>query len=79
MMWDWGAGWWWAFGGVSMILLWVGLIALLVWVVMRIARGSSNGGGGGESRKDALDIARERYAKGEITKEEFEQIKKDIS
>jgi len=80
MMWDWGTGWWWgAFGGVSMILLWVGLIILLVWVVMKIVKGSSNGGGGSESGKDALDIAKERYAKGEIAKEEFEQIKKDLS
>ena len=61
-----------------MVLLWVGLIALLVWVVMKIVKSSSNGGGGGESRKDAMDIARERYAKGEISKEEFEQIKQDL-
>lgn len=74
MMWDFGTGGWWAFGGVSMILLWVGLIILLVWVVMKIVKGSSN-----ESKGDALDIARERYAKGEISKEEFEQIKKDLS
>lgn len=73
-MWDCGAGWWWAFGGVSMILLWVGLIVLLVWVVMKVVKGSSN-----ESKGDAMDIARERYAKGEISKEEFEQIKQDLS
>lgn len=73
MMWDYGTGWW-AFGGFFMILFWVGVVALIAWAVMKVARGSSS-----ESKSDALDIAKERYAKGEISKEEFEQIKKDLN
>ncbi len=73
MMWDFGVGWWWGFGGIIMILFWVGLVALIVWVVMKLSKGGET-----SSKRDPLDIAKERYAKGEISKEEFEQIKKDL-
>ena len=51
MIWDIGNGWW-AFGGISMMLLWIGVVILIIWIAMKIA-----GGSGKESKSDALDIA----------------------
>ena len=69
-----GMGWWMAFGGIWMVVFWGGLIALIVWGVKKLTER-----GGSEHKSSPLDIARERYARGEIAKEEFEQIKKDLS
>lgn len=79
-MWYWheGMGWWMVFGGIWMIVFWVLIIALIVWVVRRLAGGSGSGSGAPQKR-DPLDIAKERYAKGEISKQEFEQIRKALS
>ena len=69
-----GMGWWMAFGGIWMVIFWGGLIALIVWGIKKLTeRGDSS------QKRNALDIARERYAKGEIPKEEFEQLRKDLS
>lgn len=59
-------------GGIMMISFWVLLIALIVW----IARGT--GGRDSHSGSNALEILKERYAKGEIERKEFEEKKKDI-
>jgi putative membrane protein len=71
-MWDMpiGMGWWWVFG----VVFWGGLIALIVWGVARLTKRGDTA-----SKRDPLDIAKERYAKGEISKKEFEQIKKDLT
>jgi putative membrane protein len=68
-----GMGWWMVFGVVLMILFWGGLIAFAVWGIRRLTRHDSS------ERGNPLEIAKERYAKGEITKQRYEQLKKDLS
>jgi len=75
MMGGWGMGW---FGMIFMLVFWVlvvvGLVFLIKWLIQAtkgekdVSRVSSN----------AIDILKERYAKGEINKEEFENIKRDL-
>ena len=59
-----------------MIVFWGAIIALIVWVIIKLSRRDDTTS---SSKVSALDTAKERYAKGEITKVEFDQIKKDIS
>jgi uncharacterized membrane protein len=58
-----------------LLLLIIGIPAGLVWVVFQWVRYFNRN----KSGTNALDIARERYAKGEINKAEFEEIKKNIT
>jgi len=74
MIWEDGFGWWWALSWFFMLLFGTGFIALIIWAIIRLGKG-----GGSATKSEPLDIAKERYAKGEISKEEFEQIKKDLS
>jgi len=69
-----GMGWWMAFGGAWMLIFWGGLIALIVWGITKLS-----GRVDSTPKRDPLDVAKERYAKGEIPREEFEQLKKDLS
>jgi len=69
-----GIGWWMAFGGVWMVLFWGGLIALIVWGISKLS-----GRGDSIQKHTPLDVAKERYAKGELSKKDFEQIKRDLS
>ena len=74
--WEMHPFWWWGWGlgmMATMFLFWVifiiGLVAAIRWLVGKRT----------EAKADpALQILRERYARGEINKEEFEIRKKDL-
>ena len=68
-MWHDMNGWWMVWGTVMMLVFWGGIIALGVWA----GRSLLPGRGG-----SPLDIARERYARGEIGQEEFEEIRQAL-
>lgn len=69
-----GMGWWMVFGSIWMVVFWGGLIALIIWGVKKLTER-----GGSPSKRDPLDIAKERYARGEISEEEYQRLKKDLS
>jgi putative membrane protein len=74
-LWQWHT--WWIFP-MFMPIFWLVIIGLCLYFI--IGRGkSSRLWESGPDRETALDILKKRYAKGEISKDEFEQMKRDIS
>jgi putative membrane protein len=69
-----GWGWWMLWGWLWMVLFWGAIVVLVVWAVQKLSGHSHNTGA-----RSPLDVARERYARGEIGKEEFDQIRRDLS
>lgn len=65
---SWGMGFGWIIG-----------IVVLVLIIWAITKGiNANNNPSANEKKSALDILKERYAKGEIEKEEFEERKKNL-
>lgn len=75
---DW-SGWGWGgmgFGLIGMSLFWILLIVVIVVLVKAVW-----GGGASTDRRQAgtaLGILKERYTRGEIEREEFEQKRRDL-
>ena len=68
----------WMIGG---LLFLIALIVVVVWVVNTLMKGDRpmRGSSTDPSRPTATDILRERFARGEITEEQFEQAKKVLA
>lgn len=77
-----GFGYWGGFGGwgifnyILMLAFWILVIVGIVFLIKYLIVHSS--GQQKSSGENPLDILKRRYAKGEISKEEFEKMKKDL-
>jgi putative membrane protein len=74
----WFGGWW----MFPMIMPIVWIIVILIVLHFLFGRrgywGPWRGRHPGDQPESSLEILKKRYAKGEITKDEFERIKKDL-
>ncbi len=63
-----------------MMVFWLVVLAGLVWLAWRAwGRGQSGGLPGPWTREDdAVEILKRRYARGEISKEEYEERRRDL-
>lgn len=64
-----GMGWWMLFAGLFWLIFWASLVYLVLLAVKRDRA---------EPPPDALEIARRRYARGEIDREEYERLRADL-
>ena len=82
--WMMGGGWGWI-GGIFMMFFWilalVAIVLLIRWLVIAGGNRSPMSHGQEQARdtaESALDIVKKRYAKGEITKEQFDLMRRDL-
>jgi putative membrane protein len=77
-MWGYDHGW--GFGGGGMgfgFVFWLVILAVIVAVVVWFSR--SQPLGGSQGRSEGLDVLEQRYARGEISREEYLEKKRDIT
>ena len=90
-----GAIWGWPYGGWGMMwpgmmagfgwmwlmpILWIVFVGLIIWAIVAAVRTSHESKGSDSSKAEsALEMLKKRYARGEISKEEYEEKKKDLA
>ena len=61
---------------LSLVIL-VGIVVLVVWAVKRFSTGSTNGNPD-SNNQSPREIVQARYARGEITREQYQQMLNDL-
>ena len=62
-------------GMPMMWFIWIPIFIIIIFVIMKMNNNRRNT----PSEDSPLDILKKRYAKGEITKEQFEEIKRTLN
>jgi putative membrane protein len=90
MMWwgnGFGMGGGWLLGGLMMLLFWAVVIGLVVWAIVAFTRrqtGPANYSNASQVASQApqgdraLQIAKERFARGEISREQYDEIRQTL-
>lgn len=79
-------------GLLTMLLFWVVIIGVAIWLLARLfpsgpagMNSQANSGGSAhdngnrpDSAESAVEIVRQRYARGEISRDEYEQLRQDL-
>ena len=63
---------------VLMVVFWAAVVTAVVFLIRYLVKQSRQGAAAGKLDA-AMDIVRNRYAKGEITKEQYEEMQKTLS
>ncbi len=76
MMGNWGYGgmmgdWWWVPGAAFWLLVFAALVLVVIWLYKQVA--------GGISGASASEILKRRYAKGELSKKQYDEMRKELS
>jgi len=83
MMMGWGMMGWGGFGynplgWVLMLVFWVVVLGGIAWLAVWLFRQGAPAGFGAHPPVSALDILKERYARGEISREQYEEMRREI-
>ena len=64
--------------GLFGLLFWLVVVVAVVWAIRGTWRGPSGQGRDAGDGKNPMEILEERYARGEIDREEFERRRQDL-